>query len=89
MDAIERLYPNRLPEHTERLAHHAFHGEKWPKAVTYLRQAGARALDRSADRKAFAYFEQVLTVLTHLPETREMLEQAVDVRFEIRNALFT
>ena len=46
-------------------------------------------MDRSADRKAFTHFEQVLTALTHLPETREMLEQAVDVRFEIRNALFT
>ena len=71
VEAIERLYPDRLAEHVERLAHHAFRGEVWEKAVTYLRQAGAKAFARSANREAVAYFEQALTALTHLPETRE------------------
>ena len=71
VEAIERLYPDRLAEHVERLAHHAFRGEAWEKAVTYLRQAGAKAFARSANREAVAYFEQALTALTHLPETRE------------------
>src|SRR5262249_49947044 len=30
---------------------------------------------------------QALTALTHLPETRETLEQAIDLRFDLRNAL--
>jgi class 3 adenylate cyclase/tetratricopeptide (TPR) repeat protein len=85
---IERLYPDRLPEHVERLAHHAFRAEAWEKAVPYLRQAGTKAFARSSNREALAYFEQALTALTHLPETRETLEQAIDVRFELRNALF-
>ncbi len=85
---IERLYPDRLLEHIERLAHHAFRGEEWGKAVTYLRQAGAKAFARSAHREALAYFEQALTALTHLPETRETREQAIDVRFDLRNSLF-
>src|SRR5262249_14694775 len=38
---------------------------------SYLRQAGAKAFGRSANREAVAYFEQALTVLSHLPETRE------------------
>jgi tetratricopeptide (TPR) repeat protein len=63
-------------------------GELWEKAVTYLRQAGAKALVRSSNREALAYFEQALTALTHLSETRETLEQAIDVRFDLRNALF-
>ena len=29
VDAIERLYPDRLDEHVERLAHHALRGEAW------------------------------------------------------------
>jgi class 3 adenylate cyclase/tetratricopeptide (TPR) repeat protein len=87
-ETIERLYPDRLPEHLERLAHHAFRGEEWGKAVTYLRQAGAKTFARSAHREALAYFEQALTALTHLPETGEMREQAIDVRFDLRNALF-
>ena len=88
VETIERLYPDRLAEHVERLAHHAFRGEAWEKAVTYLRQAGAKAFARSANREAVAYFEQALTALTHLPETRETREQAIDVRFDLRNALF-
>ena len=38
VDAIERLYPQRLSEHAPRLAHHAFRGEVWGKALVYLNQ---------------------------------------------------
>ena len=86
--AIERSYPDRLTEHVERLAHHAVRGEMWEQAVTYLRQAGAKALARSANREAVSCFEQALTALEHLPETRETLEQAIDLRFDLRTALF-
>src|SRR5262249_25939333 len=48
-EAIEHVYPDRLIEHVERLAHHAVRGEKWDSAVTYLRRAGAKALARSAN----------------------------------------
>ena len=88
VETIERLYPDRLAEHVERLAHHAFRGEAWEKAVTYLRQAGAKAFARSANREALTYFEQALAALTHLPETHETREQAIDIRFDLRNALF-
>ena len=50
--AFERFYPDRLSEHVERLAHHAVRGELWEKAVAYLRQAGTKALARSANREA-------------------------------------
>src|SRR4029077_19564792 len=54
--AIERFYPDRLTEHVERLAHHAVRGEVWEQAVTYLRQAGAQALGRSAHREGVRLF---------------------------------
>ena len=41
------LYPDRLAEHVERLAHHAVRGEAWEKAVAYLRQAGPQGLRRA------------------------------------------
>ena len=87
-EAIERLYPDRLTEQVERLAHHAFRGEVWEKAVTYLRQAGTKAFARSANREAVACFEEALVALQHLPETREMREQAIDLRFDLRTSLF-
>ena len=87
VETIERMYLDRLAEHVDRLAHHAFLGENWTKAVSYLQQAGAKALARSVHREAVRCFEQALTALTHLPETRETLEQAIDLRFDLRNAL--
>jgi class 3 adenylate cyclase/tetratricopeptide (TPR) repeat protein len=88
VEAIERRFPDRLAEHVDQLAHHAVRGEAWEKAVTYLRQAGAKGFARSANREALASFEQALTALTHLPETHDTREQAIDLRFDLRNALF-
>src|SRR5262249_12923188 len=87
MEALEQLYPDRLAEHAERLAHHAVRGEVWGKAVAYCRQAGSRAFERSANREAVAYFEQALAALDHLPTTRETLEQGIDIRLALRNSL--
>jgi DNA-binding NtrC family response regulator/tetratricopeptide (TPR) repeat protein len=86
--AIEHLHAHRLTEHVDRLAHHAFRSEVWDKAVTYFRQAGAKAADRSAYREAVACFEQALGALTHLRETRETIEQGIDLRLDLRNSLF-
>jgi class 3 adenylate cyclase len=46
VETIEGLYSDRITEQVERLAHHAFRGEVWGKAVRYLRQAGAKAFER-------------------------------------------
>jgi class 3 adenylate cyclase/tetratricopeptide (TPR) repeat protein len=49
VDALERLYPDRLSEQATRLAHHAFRGEVWAKAVTYLKQSETSASRPSLD----------------------------------------
>ena len=87
VSAIERLYPDRLVEHTERLAHHAARGELHEKAVRYLREAGLKAASRSALTDALDWFEQALTVLKALPESRSMLERSFDIRLEMRSIL--
>jgi len=87
IQAIETQYPGRLNEQIDRLAHHALRAETWEQAVAFCRQAGGRAYGRSAFREAAAYFEQTLTALGRLPERRDVLEQAVDVRLELRAAL--
>ena len=86
--ALETLYPDRLAEHVERLADHAFRGEMWDKAVAYFQQAGAKAATHSAYREAVTCFEQALVALRHLPRNRDMYKQAIDLRFELRNVLF-
>jgi len=86
--ALERLYPDRIAEYAERLAHHASRGELWAQGLAYFRQAGAKALARSANQEALAYLEQALAALGHLPETRDTITQAIDIRFDLRRALW-
>jgi class 3 adenylate cyclase/tetratricopeptide (TPR) repeat protein len=86
--AIEVLYRDRLEEHYGELAHHFSQGEVWERALAYGRQAGAKAMARLAYREAVACFEQALGALRHLPEDRDQLEQAIDLRFDLRQALF-
>ena len=84
VEALERLSPGQGADHVERLAHHAFRGAMWDKAITYLRQAGTKAAMRSAYREAVACFEQALLALEHLPQSAATLEQGFDLRMELR-----
>jgi class 3 adenylate cyclase/tetratricopeptide (TPR) repeat protein len=87
VDAMEKLYADRLGEQVERLAHHAVRGELQEKAMYYLRQAGGKAAARAALADARALFEQALGVLKALPESQAALEQAFEIRLELRPVL--
>jgi class 3 adenylate cyclase/tetratricopeptide (TPR) repeat protein len=88
VEAIEALAGERVAEQVERLAHHALRGEVWDKALAYCRQAGEKAMARSAYREAVGYFEQALSVLSHLPEQRDTIEQGIDLRLALRSAFY-
>src|SRR5262249_57789393 len=85
--AIEALYPERLAEQIERLAHHAVRGELHEQAVTYLRQAGLKAAARSAPHDARTYFDQALSIVETLPETESTMQMGFDIRLELRPTL--
>jgi len=85
--AIESLYGERLAEQVDRLAYHAVRGELREKAVNYCRQAGLKAMSRSALRDARASLEQALSALERLPESTATLEQGFDIRLELRPVL--
>ena len=86
--AMEQVYAERLVEVAERLAYHALRGDLWEEALLYARQAGGKAAARSAHREAAASYDQALVALHRLPETPERLQQAIDIRLEIRSALY-
>ena len=89
VEVLEQVYPDRLTEQVDRLAHHAFKGELWEKAVTYFRQAGGRAFSRSAPTEAVACFESALAALERVPETLESVEHAIDIRVDLRESLYS
>jgi class 3 adenylate cyclase/tetratricopeptide (TPR) repeat protein len=87
LNAIETVYADRLTEHVERLAYHAERGGIWDKALEYLQRSGLKAYSLYAHADAARFFERALKILEKLPETPDNLRQAVDLRFELRNAL--
>jgi class 3 adenylate cyclase/tetratricopeptide (TPR) repeat protein len=88
MEALETSYAGeRRGEQVERLAYHALRAEAWAKAVAYLRDAGERAVARSANREAVAFYQDALAALRHLPESRETFALAIDLRLDLRPPL--
>jgi tetratricopeptide (TPR) repeat protein len=85
--ALEARHRDQPGESPAPLGHHALRGELWDKAVAYLGEAGGKAMARSAYREAATAFEQALVALGHLPESRETIEQSIDLRQELRVVL--
>lgn len=88
VQALEAHTSGNAVERIDTLAHHAFQAALWDKAFTYLQMAGVKAMDRAGLREAVAHFEHALEVATKLPESKETLERIIDLRFELRNALW-
>jgi tetratricopeptide (TPR) repeat protein len=87
IEVLEAFAGDRIDEQVERLAHHAFRGEVWDKALMYFRQAALKAKEQSAYRESTNCLEQALEALSHLPDTRDKQEQAIDLRLELRGVL--
>jgi len=85
--AIERLYPDRLGEHVERLAHHALRGGLRDRVVGFLRQAGGKAAARSAHREAVGFLEQAMELVDAEGHAAAPPEVAIDLAFELRALL--
>jgi len=88
VEALERLYPDRMTEQVERLALHAFRGELWDKATRYLQKAGRRAELRSANREAATYFEQALAALNHRPVDQSSIMERINLHLHFHDVLF-
>jgi class 3 adenylate cyclase/tetratricopeptide (TPR) repeat protein len=88
VEVLEGARGDRLANRVEALALHAGRGEAWVKAAQYGREAGAKAAARSANREAVRFFDQAMRALGQLPQTDEVLREAVDLRFDLRTPLF-
>src|SRR6267378_648542 len=75
--ALEELYPDRLAEHYEELAHHFSEGEEWAKAFEYLRRSGDRAREASASTTALEWYARALEAAARVvpPVSRLQLAQ--------------
>jgi tetratricopeptide (TPR) repeat protein len=64
--AIEELYPDRLADHYQELAHHFVNGEDWLKAFEYLVRSGDRAKDAFANQTALDSYAKALEVASRV-----------------------
>jgi len=60
--ALEELYPDRLANHYEELAHHFVQGEAWEKAFDYLVLSGDKAKNAYASQTALDFYARALAV---------------------------
>jgi class 3 adenylate cyclase/tetratricopeptide (TPR) repeat protein len=67
--AVEELYPDRLAEHYETLAHHYWEGQDWQKALDYLTKAGDKATAAYATHDALRHYARALEVCEVLGDT--------------------
>jgi tetratricopeptide (TPR) repeat protein len=86
--ALENIVGTNLQDHIETISQHAYRGELWEKAVAYSWRSGEKASQRSANQEAREFFQTGLNALEHLPQSRANLQQAVDLRLELRNPLY-
>ena len=82
VEIMEARYADNTDNHAERLAHHAFEGQLWDKAVAYNRLAGHKALARSAAEDAVTFFERALEIVDRCDGPR------IEVLLDLGNACF-
>jgi class 3 adenylate cyclase/tetratricopeptide (TPR) repeat protein len=85
--ALEERFADIVASQPEIVAHHFTEAGLVDPAIEYWLKAGAKAYLLYANEDAVRFFERASTLLTKLPETRDNLERAVDIRFQLRNAL--
>ncbi len=89
--SIAKVLVDQFPAMVERLpevvARHFTEAGAAAEAISYWRKAGQIATARSANHEAVSFFEQALSALDGVPESRPVLEQGFDTRLDLRRVL--
>jgi class 3 adenylate cyclase/predicted ATPase len=80
-------FPEVAATQPERLAHHYTEAGMHELAIAYWRQAGQRALERSAYVEAISHLRKGLAALKALPQTPERLRRELDLQIALGPAL--
>ncbi|MGA7715272.1 adenylate/guanylate cyclase domain-containing protein [Bradyrhizobium sp.] len=77
---IESRFADRLAEHIDRLADHAFMAELWEKAAPYQLRSCRRAVKRGANQDAIGIYQRGLETLSHWPASAAKTKAEIDFR---------
>ncbi|WP_213289927.1 adenylate/guanylate cyclase domain-containing protein [Bradyrhizobium sp. sGM-13] len=87
VETIESRFADRIDEHIDRLAEHAFLAELWEKAVPYQLRSCRRAVRRGANQDAIGIFQRGLETLSHWPASPAKTKAEIDFRLTVVIAL--
>ncbi|MDF3885201.1 ATP-binding protein [Cupriavidus basilensis] len=76
-EAIESLFPDRLDDYVNELAHHYSKSGNARKAIQYLHLAGEQALQQSAQREGIRHLGTALELLRALPDSPERTREEI------------
>ena len=79
--AIEQLYPNRLEEFYEVLAHHYVSGENVAKAYHYLKESGLKAMRYNSAWEALSCFTKAIAILDQAPVDLEQKNKKLEILY--------
>lgn len=82
---IEELYPDRLEEFYEVLAHHFSRTDIREKAFYYLTLAGKKAQEVFANEEALNYFTESLRHIDKMPGSEMNEQRKIEILFEMEN----
>ena len=85
--SIEQRFPELVEGEPEILAHHYTQAGLADQAISYLAQAGRRALDRSAMVEAASQLTKALVLISELPENPERERRELNLQTALGRAL--
>jgi DNA-binding response OmpR family regulator/class 3 adenylate cyclase/predicted ATPase len=86
-DALEEGFSETVETQPELLAHHLIQGGLTERAIDYLRQAGRRTIERSANAEAIRHLTQALDLLQSRPHSSARPHAALEFEVMLTQAM--
>ena len=86
-DALENSFPYMIEAQPELLAHHLAQAGSIERAIDYLRKAGQRSIERSANAEAIGHLTGALELLQSLPNSPERKQTRLDLQVMMTQAM--
>jgi class 3 adenylate cyclase/predicted ATPase len=86
-DVLEEHFAEAVETQPELMAHHLMQAGRVRRAIDYLRKAGQRAIERSANAEAIEHLQRGLELLHSLPDGPEQKQAALELEVMLGQAM--
>ena len=86
-DVLKEQFADTVETQPELIAHHLAQAGLGGQAIDYLRKAGQRAIERSANAEAIGHLKRALELLQSLPDNSEHRQLALELEVMLGQAM--